>query len=296
MKRTYLFACTSYWPIPAYTLLAATVLGVIGCDQVDSRSYAGQAVREISLSGKLVITGSSTVAPLVAEIGKRFEQAYPGVRIDVQAGGSSRGIADARSGTADVGMASRALKAGERDLHAFPIAHDGLCLIVHRRNPVVELTDEQVIAIYTGQARNWRQVGGSDAPITVVHKADGRATQEVFLNYFKIAGQRVVADIIIGDNQHGIKTVAGNPDAIGYVSVGGAAHEAQRGVAIRLLRAGGVEPTASNVMSGAFRISRPLVLVTRDKPMGLAKTFIDYARSEYVHDLVQGQSFLPISR
>ncbi|MDT0496642.1 hypothetical protein RM530_04605 [Algiphilus sp. W345] len=49
---------------------------------------------------KLVLTGSSTVAPLAAELGKRFEQQQPGTRIDVQSGGSSRGVQDARSGLA----------------------------------------------------------------------------------------------------------------------------------------------------------------------------------------------------
>ena len=46
------------------------------------------------LTGKLVITGANTLAPLVAEIGKRFEGLYPAVRIDVQSGDSSRGVAD----------------------------------------------------------------------------------------------------------------------------------------------------------------------------------------------------------
>jgi len=59
---------------------------------------------------KLVLTGSSTVAPLAAEIGKRFESLHPSVRIDIQTGGSSRGVNDARSGLASIGMASRALK------------------------------------------------------------------------------------------------------------------------------------------------------------------------------------------
>src|SRR5262245_3820261 len=94
-------------------------------------------------SGKLVLTGSSTIAPLAAEIGKRFEAAHPGVRIDVQTGGSSRGIADARQGLADIGMASRALKKDESDLLAFTIALDGVCLIVHQDNPVEKLADQQ---------------------------------------------------------------------------------------------------------------------------------------------------------
>src|SRR5690349_11009189 len=70
------------------------------------------------LAGKLTLTGSSTVAPLAAEIAKRFEQIHPGVRVDVQSGGSSRGVSDARSGAADLGLVSRALNPDETDLKA----------------------------------------------------------------------------------------------------------------------------------------------------------------------------------
>ncbi|MCH9639427.1 MAG: substrate-binding domain-containing protein, partial [Betaproteobacteria bacterium] len=77
-------------------------------------------------SQRLVLTGSSTVAPLVGEIARQFESLNPGVRIDVQTGGSSRGINDARNGIADIGMVSRALKTNEKDLLAFTIALDGI--------------------------------------------------------------------------------------------------------------------------------------------------------------------------
>ncbi|MCB1034829.1 MAG: phosphate ABC transporter substrate-binding protein [Acidobacteria bacterium] len=269
-------------------LLLSTSL-VAGC----RRSAAPE---EGGLSGKLVLTGSSTIAPLAAEIGRRFEELHPGVRIDVQTGGSSRGIADARSGTADIGMASRALKAEEEDLLAFPIAGDGVSIIVHRDNPVEELTDEQVVAIYTGEIQNWKDVGGLDAPITVVHKADGRATLEVFLAYFQIAPEDVQPDVVIGDNQQGIKTVVGNPNAIGYVSVGTADYESRRGTPIKLLPAGGTPATPENVASGAFPISRPLNLVAREEPKGLAAAFLDYARSPAVFDLIEAQYFVPVEK
>ena len=88
---------------------------------------------------KLVLTGSSTVAPLAAEIGKRFESLHPNVRVDVQTGGSSRGINDARAGLANIGMASRALKENEADLLSFTIALDGISMIINQANPVTSL-------------------------------------------------------------------------------------------------------------------------------------------------------------
>lgn len=252
--------------------------------------------RAEELRGKLVLTGSSTIAPLAAEIGKRFESRHRGVRVDVQTGGSGRGIADARQGLADIGMVSRALGADERDLLAFPIARDGICLIVHAGNPVASLTDEQVVAIYTGLISNWKDVGGLDAQITVVNKAEGRSTLELFLRYFHLDAPQVKAHVIIGDNEQGIKTVAGNPNAIGYVSVGSAEYAATHGVPIKLLPMGGVAASIETVRAGTFPLSRELNLVTRVLPQGLAKAFIDFAQSADVHDLIADQYFVPLSR
>ncbi len=245
-------------------------------------------------SARLVITGSSTVAPLVAEIGKRFE-ASEGIRVDVQTGGSSRGVADARQGLADLGMASRALKAGEDDLSSFTIALDGICLIVHRDNPVVELSARQVAALFTGEASRWSSVGGADLPVTVVHKAEGRSTLELFLKHFKLDNRSVRPSVVIGDNEQGIKTVAGQVGAVGYVSIGAAEHARGRGVPIRLLPMDGVAATTKNLKIGRFPLSRPLNLVTRGEPGQLARRFIDFAGSPAVLDLVDELSFVAAS-
>src|SRR5262249_37172807 len=107
---------------------------------------------------KLVLTGSSTIAPLAGEIGKRFEADHPGVRVDVQTGGSSRGASDARQGLNDIGMLSRSLNDDEKDMHAFPIANDGVSIILHKNNPVASLSNAQVVDIYTGKVTNWKDV------------------------------------------------------------------------------------------------------------------------------------------
>ncbi|HEY6043449.1 MAG TPA: substrate-binding domain-containing protein, partial [Nitrosospira sp.] len=81
-------------------------------------------------SPKLMLTGASTIAPLASEIARRFELQHPGTRIDVQSGGSSRGINDVRNGAAAIGMVSRGLKPEEKDLHAHTIAWDGVGVVL----------------------------------------------------------------------------------------------------------------------------------------------------------------------
>ncbi|WP_110381666.1 phosphate ABC transporter substrate-binding protein [Nitrosomonas ureae] len=246
-----------------------------------------------SASQRLVLTGSSTLAPLVGEIARRFESQHPGVRIDVQTGGSSRGIHDVRKGIVAIGMVSRALKPDEADLHAFVIAQDGVGIIVHADNPVRALSREQIADIYSGRITRWSGVGGSNTCITVVNKAEGRSTLELFLGYLQLRNSEIKPHVIIGDNAQGIKTVLGNPQAIGYVSIGAAEFEARRGARIRLLFLDGVEASVENVRLGIFPLARPLNLITSGEPQGLARQFIEFASSPQVQDLVRAQYFVP---
>lgn len=245
---------------------------------------------------KLSLAGSSTVAPLAAEIAKRYEASHPGTRVDVQTGGSSRGIADARSGMAQIGLVSRALKPEEADLQATTIAIDGIALIVNRANPLRSLSDDQIRAVYTGAISNWRQLGGADAPITVVSKAEGRSTLELFLEHFRLDSRQIKASVVIGDNQQGILTVAADPHALGYVSIGTASQEAKAGTAIRLLPLAGIAPSLENVRSGRYPLSRPLNLVIQPPAAAGVAPFLAFARSPEVHDLVEAQFFVPPAR
>ena len=269
-----------------------------GYDANDETSAVSNESQSAGLSGKLTLTGSSTVAPLAAEIAKRFEGEHPEVRIDVQTGGSSRGIANALSGVADLGMASRALKTDEEEqgLIGHRLAVDGVSIIVNSENAIEGLTRQQVVQLFTGEITNWSDLGGSDAEVVIVNKAEGRATLEVFLNHFELKNEQIQADVVVGDNQHGIKTVAGNPLAIGYVSIGAAQSEADLGTPIRLVPVDGVEPTAANVASGKFEVTRPLLIVSKGEPTGLAAAFLEYAMSPAVHDLIKAQGFETVAQ
>ena len=256
--------------------------------------FTGSCRRQSGSQAKLVITGSSTIAPLVNEIGKRFETVYPGTRIDVQTGGSSRGLSDVRQGLADIGMVSRDPNHDEDDLHWFALAKDGISLIVHKDNGVDSLNDSQIVSIYRGKITNWKELGGDDAPITVVNKAEGRSTLEVFLKYFRLDPTEINAHVIIGDNQQGIKTVIGNPNAIAYVSIGTAEFEVQQGTSIKLLTSNGVLATIENVRNGTYPISRTLNLVTKHTITGIVKEFVEFCQFEQVGDLVEEQFFVQI--
>ncbi|ESA34983.1 phosphate abc transporter substrate-binding protein [Leptolyngbya sp. Heron Island J] len=277
---------TLYWQ--RLGVIALALAGLSACSPSSPDSASGE------LQGKVILTGSSTVAPLASELGKRFEQQHPEVRVDVQTGGSSRGLADARSGQADIGMMSRDLAADETDVVAYAVAQDGVAMIVHADNPVTELSPDQLVDIYTGDITEWSAVGGNDTAISVVNKAEGRSTLEVFLKHFDLENSDIQAQVIIGDNEQGIKTVTGNPSAIGYVSIGAAENSIARGEPLKLLPLEGINPSTASVQDGSFPLSRTLNFVTSGEPETLTKAFIDFAQSFEVHDIVEQQNFVPI--
>jgi phosphate transport system substrate-binding protein len=242
-------------------------------------------------AARITVVGSSTVSPLMAEIAKDFEKSKPDVRVDVQAGGSSRGITDVRNGVAEVGMISRALKPDESDLGHTLVARDGVSMIVHRDNPIPGLSKAQLVDIYTGKITNWSQLGGPDLAITVVSKAEGRSTLEVFSDYVGLSYKDIKAQMIIGDNQQGIQAVSSTPGAITYVSIGTAEYEAGNGAAIRLVPLDGMTPTTQAVAEGRFPMVRELNLVYKS-PAAL----IQHTASPKAVEIIRGQYMVPVSR
>jgi len=213
----------------------------------------------------------------------------------VQTGGSSRGISDAISGVAHLGMASRALKDEEADtLTAHRIAVDGVCVVVHRDNPVANLDQAQLLGIYTKRITNWSEVGGHDAPIVVASKAEGRATLEVFLAYLGLDSADVEADLVVGENLHVINSIVSNPNTIGYVSIGTATAEAGSGSAVKPVAADGVAATMETVRDGAFPVTRPLLVVAGTRTSPAAQAFLAYLMSPEIHDIVESHYYVPI--
>lgn len=246
-----------------------------------------------NLSGHILITGSSTMAPLVTAIAARYHTRHPLVTIDVLTGGSGRGLSDARQGKANIGMVSRALNANEKDLYGLPIARDGVALILHKDNPVRTLSDRQIIDIYTGKISNWKQVGGRDAPIVTVKSEAGRSSSELFSHYFGLSYDQIQSQRVVGDNRARIALLLEQPNAIVYMSVGESERSAAASVPIRPLPINGIEASSKNIRNGNFPIARALTLVTRSVPSDIVKSFIEYASSSEVTDLVVDHDFVP---
>ena len=109
-------------------------------------------------SGKIVIGGSSSVAPVMEKLKEAYRALNPGVEIEVQPSDSTTGALNAIEGIVDLAMASRELKGSEREaLTPVVIARDGIAVIVHRDNPIESITLAQLRAVFTGELLSWNE-------------------------------------------------------------------------------------------------------------------------------------------
>ena len=269
----------------------ALVAAALGCAAVLAAAPAAAQP-----AARLVITGSSTMAPLVADLAERFRARQPRIAITVESGGSARGALDALSGKADLGMVSRALTPEESDLFAIPIARDGVSFVVHAENPVKGLTREQARGIYAGDITDWKALGGRAAPIDVVTRPPGRSSLEIVSHYLGMRPQSFNAARAIGENKDLIDYIASHPDAIGYVSIGETEDAAQKGKRLKALALDGVAPATASVQQGLWPLSRPLNLVSRKVPSGAAKDFVEFTLSPDAREAIVAHDFVPYRR
>jgi len=260
-------------------------------------AFAYFAIPKTSAQTRYLVTGASTIAPILQRVSEALEGREPGLLIDVETGGTGRGIKDSHAALNDVGMASRDLTSEEATgLNVIPIALDGVALIAHASNPLDEITAEQVVAIYKGEISDWSALGAPAGEITVVNKAEGRSTLEVFLNHFGLKATDVKADVIIGDNAQGVRLVSGDERALGYVSIGDAQRAAETGVPIKLLRYRGVTPSVATVTDGSYPIRRTLYLLFRGEPDEVGQKILDLLASDEGAALLRDLSFVPLPR
>ena len=272
--------------------LLATALLIIGAALAAGCGQQEQATTSLS------VVGSSSVAPLAEAESESFLRVNQTVEIDVQSVGSSAGIKAAIDGTAAVGMSSRNLKAEEKEgMEQFIVALDGIAVIVHPDNPVDNLTKEQILAIFQGKIKNWKEVGGKDAPIVVISREEGSGTRGAFEEITKLEVERdglklstLSKKAIITDGNGSVKqNVALKKNGIGYISVGSVDN------LVKTVAVDGVLPTEETIKDNLYLISRPFILITKGKPTPEAQAFIDFILSDAGQKIVEDHYYISVN-
>lgn len=248
------------------------------------------------------VTGASTVYPIVVMAGEVLH-AEGGVEVRAQAGGSTRGFEDTLAGRNDLGAMARDPTPEEAaQVLSFPIALDGVGIVVHGDNPVPALTTEDLRRIYREEVTLWSDFGGTvaggdgDDEIVVVTKAEGHATLQSFLDHTGLDREELKVDVVAGDNAQVIRVVTNTPGAIGYVSMGETQLSIDAGMPLRLVRLDGVEPTREAVSAGTYPMKRTLYLVSKEEPTGASLKLLDFLRGEEGRAVIERGGYVPLDR
>ena len=281
--------------------LALSLAALTGCGSktetpADTNTdSSAQTEAPAALSGSVSTNGSTSMEKVIGALSEQFMADNSGVTVTYDPTGSGAGIEAASNGSADIGLASRALKDEEKagGLTETIVALDGIAVIVNADSKVADLTVEQIGKIFTGEITDWSEVGGDAGTISCIGREAGSGTRDGFES---ITGTKDACKLDQELTSTGgvIEAVAGNPNAIGYASL--SAVEGKN--TVKAVTVGGVACTEATVLDGSYAIQRPFVLVTKtgETLSPAARAFFDYATSSAASQLIKAAGAVPVAK
>ena len=279
-------------------LCLAMVMGLTACGQKPAEAPAAAAptatqapaVAPAKLSGTVSTDGSTSMEKVIGALGEAFMEANADVTFTYNPTGSGSGIQAVQEGRCDIGLSSRALKEEEKaaGLTETILCYDGIAVIVNPENTVEDLTLEQIAAIYTGEIKNWSEVGGADAEIVLIGREAGSGTRSGFEEIVEVKDLCQYRQELSSTGDV-ITTVAQNPGAIGYASLASVKDT------VKAVKVGGVAPSEATVKDGSYAIQRPFVLATKTdaKLNDAAQAFFNYVTSADANEIIVAAGVVP---
>lgn len=242
-------------------------------------------------TGTVSTDGSTSMEKVIGSLKETFEAENKGITVTYNPTGSGTGITAAAEGRCDIGLSSRNLKEEEKakGLEETVIAYDGIAVIVNPENAVDDLTIEEIAKIYTGEIKNWKEVGGADAEIVLIGREAGSGTRDGFESITGTKDQCNLKQELTSTGDV-ITTVAGNPGAIGYASLASVKDS------VKVLKVGGTAPSEATIKDGSYKVQRDFVLVTKKdaKLSDAAQKFFDYVTSGDASKVIQQAGAVPV--
>lgn len=252
----------------------------------------------------LKVAGSETMNSMMRYLGAEYEKVNSDVRVTVEGGGSETGIDRLRKGEIDMAVSSRDLNQAEFDdlrktgnLEKVRLAYDGVALVVNPKNSVSKLDLAQTSDIFSGKIKNWKDVGGADAPISIVIRNDKSGTHDYFQNHIlkrKDLGlnefNEYKANVfskdakIVKDNAEMSKFIQENPNSIGYMGMGSALVENKDKLKAldyaRTKKDPYVAPSVRNVYDRKYKLARELFMIYKTDQGDKIDAFVTFLTSE----------------
>jgi len=273
-------------------IMAVCAVVAVGCgSKSDNGAASGSNDNKgEALSGTVTASGSSALLPLVKQAKTEFEEKNADVTINATAGGSGTGLKNVADGTSDIGNSD--VEAGDefkdKNLVDHIVAIAPFALIVNKDVAVDSLTKQQAADIFTGKITNWKEVGGADQAITIIHRPDSSGSRKL-VKKIVLDGAEFTKEGVQQESSGSLKTaVETTAGAIGYVDI------AYVDDKVKALKFEGVEYKEEAIKDGTYPLYGIEHMYTKGEPTGAVKAFIDYIMSDdFQNNRVRELKFLP---
>lgn len=289
-------------------IVMVLIASLAGCKKDDIGSNGGES----KFRAQMTFNGSSTLAPVISAIATDFiegnttwdkvDSSFPeeNISIYVSAGGSGAGVKSVIEDTSDFGMLARGVKSEEKekvgDIKEFVLGIDALTISINPENPLVKLKDslstEEIMKVFSGEYKYWDDLDKSleHKEIVVVIRDLGGGAHEVFQK--SIMGDVQVREDAIQSPSMGalVTKIIENKDAIGYASFGMVNQNVGKLIPLKV---DGVEPTEENIISGSYKVSRPLIVIKKGDLTPEQQLFMNFVLSAEGAQIIEKMGFVP---
>ena len=246
---------------------------------------SNESQNEESLTGTISLAGSTSMEKLCEAMSESFMADNQGITVTVEYVGSGAGIESLSKGSVDIGNSSRNLKPEELSNGCVEnvVALDGIAVIVDKNNGVTDISSENLKKLYTGEIKNWKELGGADEAVVVIGREAGSGTRDAFEELLELKDKCDYAQQLDSTGAV-LAKVASTPGAIGYVSLD-VVDESVLSVSID-----SVEANEQNILAGKYLLSRPFVMATKGDVSSqneLVQKWFEYVNSEKGKEIIK---------
>lgn len=247
----------------------------------------------------VTLSGSSALLPLVEKSSESFKEKNSNITINSQAGGSGTGLTQVSDGTVNIGnsdvFAEEKLdEAKAKELVDHKVVAQGFAVVTTQDVKASSLTKDQIKDIFSGKVTNWKEVGGDDMPISVIHRPASSGTRGTFTKAI-LDGDKSLENDSIGATQDNngavLNAMKSSPGSISYVALSYMNGDDAK-AKLKALSIDGVEATKANITEGKYPFWSWGHMYTKGEPSAEAKEFIDFIGSDENKKNVEDLGFI----
>ena len=254
------------------------------------------------VSGDITISGSSALLPLMESSIDGFNEKYPNLNVNAQAGGSGTGLTQVVEGTVDIGnsdiFAEEKLdKDKAKELKDHEVVAQAFAVVVNKELGIDNLTKDQIKDIFSGKITNWKDICGVDLDIFVIHRPSSSGTRATFTTKI-LDGNKELENDSIGATQDSNgavkKAMEENKGAISYLGLSYLNSEDAK-ASLTGVKINGVSSDKENITDGSYPFWSWGHMYTKGEPTEGSKDFIEYIQSDDNKDIVEKLGFISSS-